>query len=211
MLRFTGRPLRKNLCFCKAGAVHSALICVISLHLWNRYRSCFLKWDYGPIWQMGRTWLCSRAQIRILAVDALNFSLPTHHVTLLKSHVKYQETSAETNLLLPGSGGGDDKLGDRDWHTHMIIYKTENKDLLHSRGISSQYSVMIYMGKESKKKEWREPSCTVGGNANWYSDSGEQYGDSFKKLRIRLPCDPAIPLPGITLEKSIMEKDTSTL
>lgn len=30
MLRFTGRPSRKNLCFCKAGTVHSALICVIS-------------------------------------------------------------------------------------------------------------------------------------------------------------------------------------
>lgn len=63
---------------------------------------------------MGRTWLCSRAQIRILAVEALNFSLPTYHVTLLKSHVKYQETSAETNLVLPGGGGGGDKLGDWD-------------------------------------------------------------------------------------------------
>ena len=67
------------------------------------------------------------------------------------------------------------------------------------------------MGKESKKKkEWREPSCTVGGNAHWYSNSGEQYGDSFKKLRIKLPYDPAIPPPGIKLEKSVIEKDTST-
>ena len=28
--------------------------------------------------------------------------------------------------------------------------------------------------------EKREPSCTVGGNVNWYSDYGEQYGDSLK-------------------------------
>ena len=29
--------------------------------------------------------------------------------------------------------------------------------------------------------EKREPGCTVGVNANWYSHSGEQYGGPFKK------------------------------
>ena len=29
--------------------------------------------------------------------------------------------------------------------------------------------------------EKREPSCTVGGNANWCSRSGKQYGGSSKK------------------------------
>ena len=28
--------------------------------------------------------------------------------------------------------------------------------------------------------EKREPSCTVGGNVNWYSRYAEQYGNSFK-------------------------------
>ena len=28
--------------------------------------------------------------------------------------------------------------------------------------------------------EKREPVCTVGGNANWHSHSGEQYGSSSK-------------------------------
>ena len=28
--------------------------------------------------------------------------------------------------------------------------------------------------------EKREPSCTVGGNINWYSHYGEQYGGSLK-------------------------------
>ena len=28
--------------------------------------------------------------------------------------------------------------------------------------------------------ERREPSCTVGGNVNWYSHYGEQYGSSLK-------------------------------
>ena len=29
--------------------------------------------------------------------------------------------------------------------------------------------------------EKREPSCTVGGNVNWYSHYGEQYAGSLKK------------------------------
>ena len=50
-------------------------------------------------------------------------------------------------------------------------------------------------------------SCTVGGNVNWYSHYGEQYGGSFKKLEIELAYDPAIPLLGIYPEKIIIQKD----
>ena len=32
----------------------------------------------------------------------------------------------------------------------------------------------------------------------------------LKKLKIELPCDPAIPLLGIYLEKIIIQKDTCT-
>ena len=45
--------------------------------------------------------------------------------------------------------------------------------------------------------EKREPFPTVGGNANQYSHYGEQCGDSFKKMEIELPYDPAIPMLGI--------------
>ena len=55
--------------------------------------------------------------------------------------------------------------------------------------------------------EKKQPSCTVGGNANWYN-YGEQYGDSLKKLGIKLPYGPTIPLLGIYLEKNVIEKDT---
>ena len=48
---------------------------------------------------------------------------------------------------------GSDKLGVWDWHIPTTIYKIDNKDLLYSTGNSTQYSVMTYMGKESKK-EW---------------------------------------------------------
>ena len=44
--------------------------------------------------------------------------------------------------------------------------------------------------------EKREPSCTVGGNANWCSRSGKQWR-FLKKLKIDLPYDPAIALLGI--------------
>ena len=45
--------------------------------------------------------------------------------------------------------------------------------------------------------EKREPSYTV----NWFSYYGEQYGKSFKKLKIELPYDPGIPLLGMYVEK----------
>ena len=57
----------------------------------------------------------------------------------------------------------------------------------------------------------REPSYTVGGNANWYRHYGEQCGDSFKKkLGIELTYDPAIPLLGIYPEETRIERDICT-
>ena len=58
--------------------------------------------------------------------------------------------------------------------------------------------------------EKKEPSYTVGGNANWYSHYGEQCGDSLKKLETELPYDPAIPLLGIHTEETRTERDTCT-
>ena len=44
---------------------------------------------------------------------------------------------------------------------------------------------MAIIKKFANKKCWRgvekkEPSCTIGGNVNWYSHHGEQYGGSLK-------------------------------
>ena len=58
--------------------------------------------------------------------------------------------------------------------------------------------------------EKRETSYTVGGNANYYSHYEEQCGDSLKKLEIKLPFDPAIPLLGIHTEETRRERDTCT-
>ena len=50
--------------------------------------------------------------------------------------------------------------------------------------------------------EKREPSCTVGGNANWFSHYDKQYGGFLKNEKIELLYDPAIPLLGIYTEKN---------
>ena len=49
---------------------------------------------------------------------------------------------------------GGDKIGVWDEHTHTLLYVRQitNKDLLYSTGNSTQYSVIIYMGKESEKE-----------------------------------------------------------
>ena len=55
--------------------------------------------------------------------------------------------------------------GEINWETGIDIYtvvytkQTTNKDLLYSTGNSIQYSVMAYMGKESKKKKKRIYVC----------------------------------------------------
>ena len=58
--------------------------------------------------------------------------------------------------------------------------------------------------------EEREPSYTVGGNANQYSHYGEQCGDTLRKLEIELPYDTAIPLLGIHMEETRIERDMCT-
>ena len=54
-----------------------------------------------------------------------------------------------------------------------------------------------------------EPSCTVGGDVNWYSHCGRQYGDSSKD-GAELPCGPAIPLLGIHIKETRIERDICT-
>ena len=54
--------------------------------------------------------------------------------------------------------------------------------------------------------EKKEPFCTIGGNVNQYN----QYEDFLKKLGIKLPYDPAIPLLGIHTEETRIERDTCT-
>ena len=63
-------------------------------------------------------------------------------------------------------------------------------------------------------KSWRGcgrqgNSSTVGGNVNWYNHYGKQYGGTSEN-NVELPYDPAIPLLGIYMDKTFIEKDTRT-
>ena len=55
--------------------------------------------------------------------------------------------------------------------------------------------------------EKREPSYTLGGDVNWYNT---MENTMELKLKIELPCDLALPLLGVNLEKTIIRKDTCT-
>ena len=64
--------------------------------------------------------------------------------------------------------------------------------------------------KMFKKREPSYTFYTVDRNVNWYSHDGKLYGGFSKKLKIELPCDPAIPVLGIYLDKTIIQKYTCT-
>ena len=59
----------------------------------------------------------------------------------------------KTNLWLLGvrGGGGINWEIGMDIYTLLYIKETTSKDLLYSTGNSTQYSVMAFRGKESKK------------------------------------------------------------
>ena len=53
----------------------------------------------------------------------------------------------------------------------------------------------------------REPYYTVRGNANWCGPYREQFGNSFKTLKIELPYDPAVPMLDMYPEKTVGPTD----
>ena len=56
--------------------------------------------------------------------------------------------------------------------------------------------------------EKREPSYTVGGNANYYSHYGEELWRFLEKLEIELPYDPVIPLLGMHTKETRIARDS---
>ena len=49
----------------------------------------------------------------------------------------------------------------------------------------------------------RESSYTDGGNVSWCKHYGKQYREFLKKIKLELPCDPAVPLLGLSLKKTM--------
>ena len=58
--------------------------------------------------------------------------------------------------------------------------------------------------------ENREPSYTVAWECNLVQPLWKTVWRFLKKLKIELACDPAIPLLGIYLDKTVIQKDICT-
>ena len=100
--------------------------------------------------------------------------------------------------------------------TSLIIKEMQTRTIIRyipshlSQWLKSTPQETISVGKNVDKKE--PCSCTVSENANWCSCSGKQYHRFLKKLKIELPYDPAIILPGIYPKdaKTVSQRDAST-
>ena len=78
---------------------------------------------------------------------------------------------------------------------------------------SRKFIVILSIEKLSQRIKWRffdDGHSDWCENVNLYSHYGEQHGDSYKKLGINLPYDPATPLLGLYPEKTTTLKDTCT-
>ena len=82
--------------------------------------------------------------------------------------------------------------------------RTNYDEVITSHRSQQPLSKSLQVTNAGEGVEKREPSCTVGGNVNWCSHYGEQYGGSSKKLKIELPYNPAISLLGIYPDKTLI-------
>ena len=92
--------------------------------------------------------------------------------------------------------------GQQTWKDAQIVRKVQIKAIMRYHFTPVR---MAIMKKSTNNKYWRGygKKDTIGGNINWCSHYGKQYGCSLKNLKIELPGDPAIPLLVIYPEKTI--------
>ena len=82
----------------------------------------------------------------------------------------------------------------------LIVREIEIKTTMRYHLTPVQNGYLQYINKQQiLARMWgkKVPSCTVGGNADWRSHCGKQYGVPSKKLEMDLPHNPALPLLGI--------------
>ena len=67
--------------------------------------------------------------------------------------------------------------------TSLFIREMQIKTTLRYHLMPVRMAAIKKSTNAGEGEEKREPSYTVGGNANWYSHYGEQCGDSFKNWK----------------------------
>ena len=64
--------------------------------------------------------------------------------------------------------------------TSLITREKQNNEVSPHTSQNGHHQKNLQTINAGEDVERREPSCTVGGNVNWYNHHGEQYGDFFK-------------------------------
>ena len=96
----------------------------------------------------------------------------------------------------------------KDAQHHSLLEKCQSKPQWDITSHQSEWpsSKSLQTINAGNCVEKRECSWNVGGNVNWYSHYGRWYGDSLKKLGMKLSYDLANPLLGIYPEETRVKK-----
>ena len=85
-----------------------------------------------------------------------------------------------------------------DTHADNLIHHTAS----YLQGLAANMTKFrVLISSFKGPSHLREHSCTVGGNADWLQPLWKTVWCFFKKLKMKLPYDPEIPLLGIYPKK----------
>ena len=106
-----------------------------------------------------------------------------YHLTLVRMAIIKKATGTSLVVqwlrLHAANAGGPGSVPAQE--TRFLMPQQKSKNKTQHNQINKYISLSLHILNAGEGVEKREPSCTVGGNANWYRHYGEQCEDSLKK------------------------------